>query len=66
MVINHEPAIRLLALYLTNGDSNKDRELIYQKYPTGSLSIIEGDCKSWSDIYEGSMQISNFIIPKNL
>tara|TARA_Y100000590_G_scaffold364139_1_gene422256 strand:+ start:17135 stop:17680 length:546 start_codon:yes stop_codon:yes gene_type:complete len=66
MIINHEPTIRLLALYLTNRHSNQYRELIYQKYPTGSLAIIEGDCKSWSDIYDGTMRVSNFILPKNL
>ena len=63
MLIGHNPAIQELATTLAQG--SKQCEKLERKYPTGALATFDFE-GSWSSLAPKSVQLVNFVRPKDL
>jgi phosphohistidine phosphatase len=64
MLVGHNPAMQELALALASrGDRLAD---VAEKFPTGALAEIGLPESSWSDLAEGSGELTRFVTPREL
>jgi len=66
MIVGHNPAIENLARRLIGKGDAKLRQLLQSKYPTGALTIIDFNTKSWGEVKDGSGILSAFTRPRDL
>ncbi len=66
MIIGHNPMCGSLAASMA-GDGEPDLlETIAYRYPTATVSVIDFDCSSWSDVRKGAGILIDCIIPSAL
>lgn len=66
MIIGHNPGLHMLAMRLAHHGKADDLDVLMEKYPTATLSVIQSDANKWEDIESGSGELKHFITPKNL
>lgn len=64
MIVGHNPSCANLVDWLTGSGEEADVEFMRSRYPTGTLSVIDIDKPSWSEIGEGCGHLSRFLTPK--
>ncbi len=62
-LIGHNPEMQELAISLA---SRGDRLELTTKFPTGALAEISLPDGAWSDVAEGSGQLTRFVTPREL
>lgn len=63
MIIGHNPAMEDLARLLV---PSADRERVGEKFPTGSLAVIEADAESWATVEPGAGRLVDFVYGRAL
>ena len=66
LLVGHNPGLERLVTTLSSDDHGGLREKVHGKYPTGALAVLELPAKSWRDVEEGSGQIVELILPREL
>ncbi|MEN8143566.1 MAG: histidine phosphatase family protein [Gemmatimonadota bacterium] len=67
LIVGHNPTMQALALVLTETSSHPARTRIWQKYPTGALTVIRVHWPDWYSAGDGeSGDIAEFIRPRDL
>ena len=67
LLIGHNPGIGRLAEVLSAGHGDHvalDR--LAEKYPTGTLAVLESEIKSWAELGKGSCRLAAFVRPADL
>ncbi|AVM74309.1 SixA phosphatase family protein [Magnetospirillum gryphiswaldense] len=67
LLIGHNPGLEKLALGLSagNGDAEAVKRL-EQKYPTGTLAVLETNVPHWPELDAGTCRLLDFIRPRDL
>lgn len=67
MVIGHNPGLERLAAALSTGRGDqKAVERMEEKYPTGSLAVLECAISHWPEIEAGTCRLVEFVRPRDL
>ena len=67
LVIGHNPGLERLAAALCTGHGDAAAvERLGEKYPTGTLAILETDITSWKALQDGCCHLAAFIRPADL
>lgn len=66
MVIGHNPAMEELAHALSGGGDAEALARMTEKYPTGSLAVLEADIASWHDLGAATARLMRFVTPRDL
>lgn len=67
LMIAHNPGLEKLALALCGGHGDPAAvEKLEQKYPTGTLAILETMVPHWPELDAGTCRLIDFIRPKDL
>lgn len=67
LIVGHNPTIQALALALSGASSHPARDRIWQKYPTGALTVIRVQWLDWYSAGDGdSGEIVDFVRPRDL
>ncbi|MBR9972200.1 SixA phosphatase family protein [Magnetospirillum sulfuroxidans] len=67
LLIGHNPGLEKLALALSNGHGDAvAMKKLEQKYPTGTLSILETPAPHWPELDAGTCRLIDVIRPKDL
>jgi phosphohistidine phosphatase len=62
-LIGHNPGIAELADGLVSAPPDHDR---FADYPTGATTVMTFDTGRWADLAEGTGQIVDFVVPRDL
>lgn len=66
MLIGHNPTMEELAHELTGTGNSATRALMYEKYPTAALAVIDFDIPAWSVLQTGIGTLVSFTRPRDL
>ena len=66
LLIGHNPSIGELAQNLVGSGSDKLRQQVEKKYPTGALTVFSFDLGSWESLVTGSGTLLRFVRPADL
>ena len=66
LLVGHNPGLERLVTMLSTDDDRGLREKVHGKYPTGALAVLELPAESWRDVEEGSGEIVELILPREL
>lgn len=66
LLIGHNDGIWQLAHGLAGHGDAALRDSLAEKYPTGSLAILETDDRPWSDLTWGAARLAAFVRPRDL
>jgi len=66
MIIGHNPMCGGLAESLSGNGETALLEKIAYKYPTSALSVIDFDCKNWTDIKKLGGNLADCIFPSEI
>ena len=66
MVVAHNPTMEELAGELVGAGNSAARALMYQKYPTAALAVIDFDIPRWADLQTGIGTLVRFTRPRDL
>ena len=66
MIVGHNPMCGNLAASLAGSGDQSARETIAYKYPTGTVTVLDFDFDSWSQVTPGSGKLLECIFPKEL
>jgi phosphohistidine phosphatase len=65
LLIGHNPALQDLALELA-GDDPEIRSRLWEKLPTGALTVVDHDGDVWADLASGTAHITSLVYPRDL
>lgn len=65
-LIGHNPGLEALALRLVGSGSERERQRMATKFPTGALAVIAFDCAGWDELGDGTGRLVSFVRPKDL
>ncbi len=65
LMCGHNPGLEDLVLLLTPDESDKARDSLEDKFPTGSLAVLELD-GAWTDLAAGKAKLIRFTRPRDL
>lgn len=66
LLVGHNPTMEELAHELTGTGNNAARAMMYEKYPTAGLAVIEFDIPKWADLQTGIGTLVKFVRPRDL
>ena len=66
LLVGHNPGLEQLVSTLAADDARGLRNKAVGKYPTGALAVIELTTRSWRGVQEGSGEIVELILPREL
>lgn len=66
MLVGHNPTMEDLAQELTGSGNSALRALMYEKYPTAALAVIDFDIPAWRDLQTGIGALVRFVRPRDL
>ena len=66
LLVGHNPGLELLLSRLTRGHDGGPRDKVLGKYPTGALAVVQLPAKLWREVAEGSGEIVELILPREL
>lgn len=66
MLIGHNPMCGSLSIKLYGSGMADEISKITHKYPTGTMTILEFDCKDWSEVEPGSGILRKILVPSKL
>jgi phosphohistidine phosphatase len=70
LVIGHNPGLEQLAIALARrpqSDEERSRvERLEQKFPTGTLAVIDFEASNWSNVQPGTGNLVDYVRPKDL
>ena len=66
LLIGHNPGIGELAVALAGQGAPQDLERLVERYPTGTLTVLEFDSPRWADIAHGGGTLIHHIRPREL
>ena len=66
MLVGHNPGLQRLILALTGEDEGGLRERIRAGLPTAAVALIELPAPRWAEVMQGSGQIRELILPRDL
>lgn len=67
MLIGHNPGLERLASALANGHGEaKPLARLAEKYPTGTLAVLEADIARWGALQDGACRLTGFVRPADL
>ncbi len=66
MLVGHNPTMEELAGELTGAGNSAARALMYEKYPTAALAVIDFDIPKWADLQTGIGTLVQFVRPRDL
>ena len=66
LLVGHNPGLQQFLVEITHDDPKKLRRRIKSKFPTGALAAIEFPARRWEDIKDGSGEIAELILSKEL
>ncbi len=66
LLVGHNPSIGRLAQILAGKGSDRLRERLQKKYPTGALAVVSFDLDNWGSLTAGAGTLLRFVIPKDI
>lgn len=67
LLIGHNPGLERLALALSNGlGETAPLARLAEKYPTGTLAILETGIAAWAALQDGTCRLTGFLRPADL
>lgn len=66
LLVGHNPGLERLVAELTKDDPKGLRLRVEHKYPTAALAVIELPADRWADVEQGSGELVELILPKEL
>lgn len=67
LLIGHNPGLERLAAALAAGHGEaKPLSHLAEKYPTGTLAVLETDLDHWAALEDGSCRLAQFVRPADL
>lgn len=66
LIVGHSPGLESLALLLAKTGSNRLRDELEVKYPTGTLAEISLPIDSWVEAEKGVGTLTRFVRPRDL
>lgn len=67
LLIGHNPGLERLALALADGHGEaKPVARLEEKYPTGTLAVLQADIGPWAALQDGSCRLTAFVRPADL
>lgn len=66
MLVGHNPTMENLAQELTGSGRSATRALMYEKYPTAALAVLDFDIPAWRDLQTGIGTLVSFTRPRDL
>lgn len=67
LLIGHNPGLERLVAALANGHGEtKPLARLAEKYPTGTLAVLEADIGHWGALQDGSCRLNGFVRPADL
>lgn len=66
MLVGHNPGFEDVARFLIGSGDIEARQVLAEKYPTGSLAVIDFAITDWRDIEAHSGRLDRFIMPRSL
>lgn len=67
LVIGHNPGLERLAAALCAGHGEKaPLAMLAEKYPTGTLAVLETDIEHWAALEDGCCRLAQFVRPADL
>ncbi|MGE5514667.1 MAG: SixA phosphatase family protein [Bacteroidota bacterium] len=67
LLIGHNPGLERLAAALAHGHGEaKPLARLAEKYPTGTLAVLQGDIGKWGALQDGSCRLTDFVRPVDL
>jgi phosphohistidine phosphatase len=66
MLVGHNPGLERLALMLIAESDDAVRRTLANKFPTGSLAVIESDVGRWADLKPGCGRLGSFVKGRDL
>lgn len=67
LLIGHNPGLERLALALSSGHGEaKPLARLAEKYPTGTLAVLETDIAHWGALQDGCCRLTDFVRPADL
>lgn len=65
LVIAHNPGLQVLALELAGDDPEMIIQL-QERFPTGALAEVIGDCTAWSKLTPATAHVASLVVPRDL
>ena len=67
LLIGHNPGLERLASALSSGHGEaKPLARLAEKYPTGTLAVLDADITCWGALQDGSCRLAAFVRPADL
>ncbi len=67
LLIGHNPGLERLALSLTGGHGDGEAMArLDEKFPTGSLAVLESDIGHWRELQDGTCRLASFMRPEDV
>lgn len=66
MLVGHNPGLERLALLLSGEGGDALRSQLQEKFPSGSLAVIETAVERWADLEPGCGRITAFVRARDL
>lgn len=67
LLIGHNPGLERLAAALSSGHGEaKAVARLAEKYPTGTLAVLDADINSWGALQDGACRLTGFVRPADL
>lgn len=67
LLIGHNPGLERLAAALSSGHGDaKALARLAEKYPTGTLAVLETDVAAWGALQDGGCRLTAFVRPADL
>lgn len=66
LLVGHNPGLEQMLARLTSDDVRGLRDKVLGKYPTGALAVVELPAEHWREVEEGSGEIVELILPREL
>ena len=66
LLVGHNPSLQDFALHLIATGEAEARQRVFEKYPTGGLTVIDFAIDSWNDLRPLSGRLDRFVVPRML